>query len=733
MALNEDKIIIDVEVQVDDSKLNSDLKSIKKEVDAINKSDDLDIKIKTTVDNVNSASSLKDLKTSLKELQGLAIQVGDSNQEALNKINIAAGQAKDKISDLRDGFNSLSGSPIENVASSFSSLKQKTLALDLDGVKQQFGNLKLSLLGVAEQLGLVEIGANGVAISMRGILVASGIGALIIAVGVLAANWEEVTAALEGTTKAQQDYNEVAQEALKNTVKERVALKELLVVQGDDNISRENKLTLFHEQQKIYPTTLGNYTDEEFLLGKVNKQIERNIDLIKQKALIDVYQQKLQEATTKLEESAIIDLNGKIIKYKTDALGFPLVGVAQDAQKMVSLYTEKLSELYQKVDITPEVKPSDTKKAEKSGSKVAKDFKKGFDDELKETQPDEVLNFDPFENSGIKSKAFFEQQIKDLERARENVKLGGDEWIRYGDLIDGIKQKVKELESVETPTQKKKREDQEEYNESLKETLSILDQIKKPIDPPEPEKESLADKFSLWLGKQKDELATTASYLSQLSDAVGQVSDVIQGIFEIRINKAENAADREVAALQKTFDMATKGKKLSNIQQVALENKLAQDKYKIALELFNKEEKLRERAFKANKAIQITQALIGTAQGVVAALSEPFFPLMIARMALAATTGAVQIGVIASQKYQAGDAPTAPSPISVPEPSLPSPSQNTNVQGPDRSFQAAQFFGLGGKQSQDSQDTYQKVYVVESDITDVQRRVNVIESRAVIG
>jgi len=728
MALNEDKIIIDVEVQVDDSKLNSDLKSIKKEVDAINKSDDLDIKIKTTVDNVNSASSLKDLKTSLKELQGLAIQVGDSNQEALNKINIAAGQAKDKIGDLRDGFNSLSGSPIENVASSFSSLKQKTLALDLDGVKQQFGNLKLSLLGVAEQLGLVEIGANGVAISMRGILVASGIGALIIAVGVLAANWEEVTAAIEGTTKAQKQYNEVVQESLKNSADERVALQQLLVVQGDEKVSRENKLTLFHEQQKLYPATLGNYTDEEFLLGKVNSKIKDQISLIKERALVTVLEGKLVEATKELEEKSAT----KFI------LGIALTGADKQAyikgaQDKVDFYAKALKEAYEKIDITPEVKPSDTKKAEKSGSKVAKDFKKGFDDELKETQPDEVLNFDPFENSGIKSKAFFEQQIKDLERARENVKLGGDEWIRYGDLIDGIKQKVKELESVETPTQKKKREDQEEYNTSLKETLSILDQIKKPIDPPEPEKESLADKFSLWLGKQKDELATTASYLSQLSDAVGQVGDVIQGIFEIRINKAENAADKEIAALQKTFDAATKGKNLSNAQQVALENKLAKDKYKIALDLFNKEEKLRERAFKANKAIQIVQALIGTAQGVVAALSEPFFPLMIARMALAATTGAVQIGVIASQKYQAGDAPTAPSPISVPEPSLPSPSQNTNVQGPDRSFQAAQFFGLGGKQSQDSQDTYQKVYVVESDITDVQRRVNVIESRAVIG
>jgi len=728
MALNEDKIIIDVEVQVDDSKLNSDLKSIKKEVDAINKSDDLDIKIKTTVDNVNSASSLKDLKTSLKELQGLAIQVGDSNQEALNKINIAAGQAKDKIGDLRDGFNSLSGSPIENVASSFSSLKQKTLALDLDGVKQQFGNLKLSLLGVAEQLGLVEIGANGVAISMRGILVASGIGALIIAVGVLAANWEEVTAAIEGTTKAQKQYNEVVQESLKNSADERVALQQLLVVQGDEKVSRENKLTLFHEQQKLYPATLGNYTDEEFLLGKVNSKIKDQISLIKERALVTVLEGKLVEATKELEEKSAT----KFI------LGIALTGADKQAyikgaQDKVDFYAKALKEAYEKIDITPEVKPSDTKKAEKSGSKVAKDFKKGFDDELKETQPDEVLNFDPFENSGIKSKAFFEQQIKDLERARENVKLGGDEWIRYGDLIDGIKQKVKELESVETPTQKKKREDQEEYNTSLKETLSILDQIKKPIDPPEPEKESLADRFSLWQENNKEKLSTVAGYLSQLSDAVGQVGDVIQGIFEIRINKAENAADKEIAALQKTFDAATKGKNLSNAQQVALENKLAKDKYKIALDLFNKEEKLRERAFKANKAIQIVQALIGTAQGVVAALSEPFFPLMIARMALAATTGAVQIGVIASQKYQAGDAPTAPSPISVPEPSLPSPSQNTNVQGPDRSFQAAQFFGLGGKQSQDSQDTYQKVYVVESDITDVQRRVNVIESRAVIG
>ena len=53
---------------------------------------------------------------------------------------------------------------------------------------------------------------------------------------------------------------------------------------------------------------------------------------------------------------------------------------------------------------------------------------------------------------------------------------------------------------------------------------------------------------------------------------------------------------------------------------------------------FNKEEKLRERAFKSNQAIQIVQAVIGTAQGVIAALSEPIFPLMLARMVMAATS-----------------------------------------------------------------------------------------------
>ena len=50
---------------------------------------------------------------------------------------------------------------------------------------------------------------------------------------------------------------------------------------------------------------------------------------------------------------------------------------------------------------------------------------------------------------------------------------------------------------------------------------------------------------------------------------------------------------------------------------------------------------------------------------------------------------------------------------------------------PDKSFQAAQFFGLGGKSIADiNGDGYQKVYVTEGDISGVQRRVNVIEDRA---
>ena len=79
------------------------------------------------------------------------------------------------------------------------------------------------------------------------------------------------------------------------------------------------------------------------------------------------------------------------------------------------------------------------------------------------------------------------------------------------------------------------------------------------------------------------------------------------------------------------------------------------------------DEKSAERAFKVNKAVGIAQAVISTAQGVMAQLAVPQDALTGAnfvKAGIVAATGAAQIATIAKSKFQggaAGSSPTAPS------------------------------------------------------------------------
>lgn len=691
MALNEDKIIVDVEVQVDDSKLNSDLKSINKQVQDASKDSTLNVGVAIDKDATDKVDSIKRALRALKEE---AASVGEGGV-GFEKLTRDAGELQKKLDDVNDQMKVSSQDGLNKFGAQLGLIKNKLLDLDFSGARKGIEGLGSTVL----RLGPATTAAGAGFRTLAGAIAATGIGALVIAVGYLVTHFDEIK---NSTGLIGQKIRELT------TFFEGLVDKAKVFIEGAVNgfIDLYNKSILVRGVIQGFILYWKTFVDGVVTGAKIVGNAIGSIG----SAILDIFKGKNPLDSLK---QGFADIEKNLSDFKTnfktnfaDAVDSTLNGQLKPVSNLFGSFSDG---------------------AKKEGKKAGKEFKEGFEEALVETQPDDVLNFNPFENSGIKSKAFYSEQISQLERVRDNISLGSAEWIRYGELIDILKQKVMELESIETPIQKKKKEDQKEYNDLLKESDEIFSGLGIKI----PEiSQTIQQSFTEWQENNKEELGKAAGYLSQLSDAVGQVGDVIQGIFEIRINRAENAADREIAALQRTFDMATKGKNLSNAQQVALENKLAQDKYKVSLELFNKEEKLRERAFKANKAIQIVQAVIGTAQGIIAALAEPGgFPLMIARMVLAATTGAIQIGVIASQQFPKGEAPSAPSPISVPEPNL--PDQNTNVQGPDRSFQAAQFFGLGGKQAQDSNSMmYQKVYVVESDITQSQRQVNVIEERA---
>jgi hypothetical protein len=118
--------------------------------------------------------------------------------------------------------------------------------------------------------------------------------------------------------------------------------------------------------------------------------------------------------------------------------------------------------------------------------------------------------------------------------------------------------------------------------------------------------------------------------------------------------------------------------------------------------------------------------LINGAQAVVAALATPDPTLGILtaiRIAGAVATTGIQIAAIQAKQFNAGGSSTGggstPTPPSMSIPSSSAPST----------------MGLGDMKiaTQKEQFSWQKVYVVESDIRNVTGKVEVIENRSVLG
>jgi hypothetical protein len=107
---------------------------------------EIDLKIKTTLEAATAAKEIKDIKTNLRDLQSLMIQVGDTNDEAFSKLAAAAGEAKDKIADTRAQVSALSGKPIENITGSMNLFKSSLNSLDFEqaatGLKLMGTNLQ---------------------------------------------------------------------------------------------------------------------------------------------------------------------------------------------------------------------------------------------------------------------------------------------------------------------------------------------------------------------------------------------------------------------------------------------------------------------------------------------------------------------------------------------------------------------------------------------------------------
>lgn len=139
-----------------------------------------------------------------------------------------------------------------------------------------------------------------------------------------------------------------------------------------------------------------------------------------------------------------------------------------------------------------------------------------------------------------------------------------------------------------------------------------------------------------------------------------------------------------------------------------------------------KQEELRKKQFKAEKAFQISMAVINTAQGILSGLGSPW-PMNIIQPILAGITGVAQIATIKATKYSGGSSSGS---VSMPK--------SQSITNPQRSMPNVNFTGTGGNTNVNASGNIppsneisidNTIIVSESEITNKQNKVaKIIES-----
>ena len=120
--------------------------------------------------------------------------------------------------------------------------------------------------------------------ALKTAIVATGIGALVVGVGLLVANFDKLAIALSGTTRAQKLANDAQLKAIESTSEEISAADKLSKILEDETLSREKKRKEVKKFQDKYPELLSNIDAEKTSLTDINTALGKNIELLKLKA-----------------------------------------------------------------------------------------------------------------------------------------------------------------------------------------------------------------------------------------------------------------------------------------------------------------------------------------------------------------------------------------------------------------------------------------------------------------
>jgi hypothetical protein len=282
----------------------------------------------------NAEATVKTFKQQLREAKNEAQQLvatfGEFSNEAL------AGQQRvanlsDQMEDFNDRVKALNPDKfarvqtvVNGVASGFSAAQgamalfgsesedlQKqlvkvqgamALAQGLEGlgkVQQQFTTLaKNTLQGVIKAFS-----------TLKGAIIATGIGALVVGLGLLITYWDDIKEALGGVSEEQIKVNAATRDAVAAQQGNIEKLKSYQKLVGDTSLSEKERKVALNELNKLGIETRDININSANSLSQLNARITDNINLIKQKAQAQALEKIIAEETEKIyrEQNKTVD------------------------------------------------------------------------------------------------------------------------------------------------------------------------------------------------------------------------------------------------------------------------------------------------------------------------------------------------------------------------------------------------------------------------------------------
>jgi hypothetical protein len=520
-------------------------------------------------------------------------------------------------------------------------------------------------------------------------LIIAGVAALTAGIYLLTKAFGDSNKEQERQVKLTKELNAASIEGAKNAAVERNNLDNLYKASTDQTKSLKERKEAQVELQKTYPLTFKNFTDEDFALGKAKIGYENLSKSILAASMIKAKQGLLDKAAmdfAAVEQEALNEIKEKQIEANNASDKNRIVGAAATV-----VNDKKVAN--QKVDILKAELEEKRKLFNKGNAGILGDLAK-FEEDSKLIKAEGVASK---EKEVVAEKPKITHPTKRELEIENNKKV--DEEYRRSQLSDEEKQ-LEDFAALQKVYLYNGNITEDEYNQKIIDKRRELYDAVKSIDVTASEE----------LKVMKSDDAFTAIQIAQF-----------EADEKIRINaeEKEKTQAKNKAAAKIAMDLALASiAGLQTLSDLAFASKLSKTK-----KGSEEEEKLMRKQFKANKAMQLSTAIINGVQAQLSILAQtPKVDFGIATAALMVSAGilsAASIAKIAATQFDTTSAGGGGGGMNTPDINAGAATATNNSQpstllNPDGTVQNQQPV---------------QVYVVESDITSTQTQVAVVQNQ----